>query len=74
MTVNVQAMGIDRLSVGERLELIDLIWESLPDTVGPGDVPAWHLAELSKRRLEVAAEPGIGKPWREVLNGLKDIQ
>lgn len=71
MSVDVQALGIDRLSVDERLELIDLIWDSLPDTVGPSEVPAWHLAELTKRRIEAANNPGAGKPWREVLDGLK---
>jgi hypothetical protein len=30
MSVNIEAMGIDRLTVRERLELIDQIWESLP--------------------------------------------
>jgi putative addiction module component (TIGR02574 family) len=71
MSVDVQALGIDRLSVGERLELIDLIWESLPEPVQPADVPAWHLAELARRRAEAAGAPGVGKPWREVLDQLK---
>ena len=71
MAVDVHALGIDQLSVGERLELIDLIWESLPEPVQPTDVPAWHLAELAKRRAEAAESPGAGKPWREVLDQLK---
>ena len=68
MPVNVEALGIDRLSVGERLELIDLIWNSLPEQVEPADVPDWHLAELTKRRAEAEANPRAGKPWREVLD------
>ena len=70
MAIDVDSLGIDRLSVPERLELIELIWDSLPDEVGPADLPAWHLAELAKRRAEAEANPGIGKPWREMLEGL----
>ena len=70
MPVNIEALGIDRLSISERLELIDWIWDSLPQQVEPTDVPSWHLAELVRRRAEAAANPGIGKPWREVLDQL----
>ena len=71
MAVDVQALGIDRLSVNERLELIDLIWDSLPGSAASSDVPAWHLAELDRRRSEARDNPGAGKPWREILDGLK---
>ena len=70
MALNVDALGIDRLSVGERLELIELIWDSLPQAVDAADLPAWHLAELATRRAEAEANPGVGTPWREVLDQL----
>jgi putative addiction module component (TIGR02574 family) len=68
MPVSIEALGIDRLSVGERLELIERIWDSLPEEVAPGEVPEWHLAELARRRLTAESQPGLGKPWREVLS------
>ena len=71
MSVSLEALGIDRLSVGERLELIEQIWDSLPEQVSPGEVPAWHLHELARRLAEGKARPGLGKPWREVLAELK---
>lgn len=67
MPVSVEALGIDRLSVGERLELIEQIWDTLPEQVDPEDVPPWHLAELARRRAQAHAQPNVGKPWREVL-------
>lgn len=67
MAVSIEALGIDRLSVPERLELIDKIWESLPDEVSPDEMPGWHLVELTKRRAAAVASPGAGKPWREAL-------
>jgi putative addiction module component (TIGR02574 family) len=71
MPVSIEALGIDRLSVGERLELIEQIWNSLPDEIGPEEVPDWHRAELAKRREVARAQPGGGKPWREVLGRLE---
>jgi putative addiction module component (TIGR02574 family) len=65
--INIEALGIDRLSVRERLELIEQIWDSLPEVVNPDEVPQWHLAELARRRAEADASPGAGKPWREAL-------
>jgi putative addiction module component (TIGR02574 family) len=67
MPVTVEGLGIDRLSVRERLDLIEQIWDSLPEEVNADEVPEWHLAELAKRRAEADASPGVGKPWRETL-------
>jgi putative addiction module component (TIGR02574 family) len=67
MSVSIEALGIDRLSVRDRLELIEQIWDSLPEQVNPDEVPEWHLAELAKRRAEAEAAPAVGKPWRETL-------
>jgi putative addiction module component (TIGR02574 family) len=67
MPVNLEALGIDRLSVRERLELIEQIWDSLPEQVAPDEVPEWHLAELARRRAEADAAPGAGRPWPEAL-------
>ena len=67
MPVSVEALGIDRLSVRERLELIEQIWGSLPQQVNPDEVPAWHLAELAKRRAAAGAPRGKAgpgtRPW-----------
>jgi putative addiction module component (TIGR02574 family) len=67
MSVSIEALGLDRLSVRERLELIEQLWDSLPEQVNPDEVPPWHLAELAKRRAEADASPREGKPWREAL-------
>jgi putative addiction module component (TIGR02574 family) len=67
MSISLEALGIDRLSVRERLELIEQIWDSLPEQVNPDEVPEWHRAELARRRAEADASPREGKPWREAL-------
>lgn len=67
MSVNIETLGIDRMSVRERLELIEQIWDSLPASVEPHEVPEWHLEELERRRAEADARPGEGRLWRDVL-------
>ena len=67
MSVSIETFGIERLSVGDRLELIEQIWDSLPEQVNPDEVPPWHLVELAKRRADADASPGSGKPWRDAL-------
>lgn len=71
MPVRIEDLGIDRLNVRERLELIEQIWDSLPEQVNPDEVPDGHLAELAKRRAEADASPRLGKPWREALDGYR---
>ncbi len=71
MSVSIETLGIDRLSVRERLELIDQIWDSLPESVESHEVPEWHLVELAQRRAQASAKPGEGRPWREVLKSLE---
>lgn len=71
MSVTVESLGIGNLSVRERLELIDQIWDSLPVSVEPQEVPDWHLVELARRRAEAESRPGEGRPWRDVLASLE---
>ena len=53
------------------LDLIEQIWDSLPEQVEPQDIHDWHLAEFAVRRARAADEPGAGQPWREVLERLE---
>lgn len=71
MPISMETLGIDRLSVQDRLALIEQIWNSLPEQVHAEEVPLWHRAELAKRRAEAEASPGVGTPWRDVLSQLK---
>jgi putative addiction module component (TIGR02574 family) len=67
MPINTEEWGFDRLSVRERLDLIEQIWDSLPEEVNAEEVSAWHIVELAKRRAQADASPAEGKPWREAL-------
>jgi putative addiction module component (TIGR02574 family) len=67
LTVTIQSLGIDQLTVQERLELIEQIWDSLPTQVQAEEIPAWHREEITKRRAILEATNAVGRPWREVL-------
>ncbi len=71
MPVGLAALGLDRLSVAEKLELIETLWDSLPEQLEPKELPDWHLAVLAQRRAEMNSTPGVGKPWREALDQLE---
>ncbi len=67
MPVTIESLGIDQLTVRERLELIEQIWDSLPETLTVQEVPDWHLAELVRRRAEADDRPraGLGRSGRQ---------
>lgn len=71
MAATMPSLGIDRLSVAERVALIDEIWDSLPDGVEADEVLAWHLPELAKRHAAAVADPAGGRPWQELLGELE---
>lgn len=71
MAIDIQALGFHHLSVRERLNLIEQIWETLPEQVDPSDVCEWHQDELTRRRAKADAVMFSGKPWQEVLDRLE---
>jgi putative addiction module component (TIGR02574 family) len=59
MQMSLSQFGIDNLTAPERLELIGMIWDSIPE---PQELqpPEWHLRELEKRIAEADAHPEQG--------------
>jgi putative addiction module component (TIGR02574 family) len=51
---------IEQLSVSERLELISLLWDSIPDGDKVRPLPEWHREVLERRIAEADANPGAG--------------
>lgn len=59
-----------KLSIDERLQLVEEIWDSIaadPDSLA---IPDEHMDELDRRLDEAAANPGQGRPWSEVRDRL----
>jgi putative addiction module component (TIGR02574 family) len=66
MGFTLEQFGFDRLSPQQRLELIGLLWDSLPADA-PFTPPEWHLRELEKRIAAADADPGAAEPWEAVF-------
>ena len=70
MNLTLEQFGIDRLNPNQRLELIEILWDSLPVDV-PFTPPDWHLRELEKRIASADANPEAAEPWETVLARLR---
>ena len=55
-----------KLSVDERLELIEQIW----DTIGADPLTEDDLQELDRRLADAEANPGVGRAWPELKAAL----
>jgi putative addiction module component (TIGR02574 family) len=72
MSQTLSEQDIDRLTVPERLDLIDLLWDSIPDTLEDLPVPEWHRQELERRLAEADAHPEAAIPWEQVKARLRE--
>lgn len=71
MAVTIEELGIDRLSVIDRLDLIEQIWDSLPAAVTSDEVPEWHKELLTVRLADAEANPSDGLPWQKALAAIR---
>ncbi len=66
MSTRMTELGIDRLSVPERLDLMHEIWESIARESGGGLLTDAQRAELERRLAEHEADPDDVVTWEEV--------
>jgi len=62
-------LDISRLTVDQRLQLVEELWESLSAM----DVPLTQAQEreIDRREALHRAHPGRGRPWREALDEIQ---
>lgn len=62
------AFDYRRLSVAERLQLVEDIWDSIAEDAGLEGLPVSedHKVLLAQRLADLAASPDAGAPWPEV--------
>jgi putative addiction module component (TIGR02574 family) len=66
MAVSLEAMGIDRMSIDERLELVQAIWDSIAHSASRPPISDALRAELDRRLADHLANPQDVVPWEEV--------
>lgn len=63
--------AIRRLSVADRLALVEEIWESLSEDPGSVPVSAGQLEEARRRLAQHAADPSTAIPWEQAEKKLR---
>lgn len=71
MSPQLKALGIDQMSVAERILLVEEIWDSIADD--PNQVPLTEAqkSDLERRLREHEANPRAGSPWSAVKSRLQ---
>lgn len=55
-----------KLSVAERIQLVEDIWDSIATDTVPLPLTDEQRAELDQRLADAEANPGVGNPWEDV--------
>ncbi len=66
MPPTLQELGLDRLSVEDRIALAQALWDSASQDMEQTPLTAAQRAELERRIAAADANPGAGVPWEVV--------
>lgn len=72
MHASVKDLGIDRLSVAERILLVEEIWDSIAAESAAMPVPDAHKEELDRRLAAYQDNPHAGSSWEDVKSRLQN--
>lgn len=63
---DLKVADIKAMSVEQRLDLIERVWETLVDNPGEIPIPDWHKDEIERRLRDLEQTPEAGAPLDEV--------
>lgn len=66
MAVSMKDLGIDRLSVDDRIALAQEIWDSIADEVARAPLTEAQRHEIDRRLAAHRANPQAAIPWEQV--------
>jgi putative addiction module component (TIGR02574 family) len=66
MAPTLEALGIDRLSVAERMALVQEIWDSIARETEQSPLSEAEQREIDRRWAAHRANPGAAVPWEQV--------
>lgn len=67
-----QINEILKMNINERINLVELIWESISSTPEKIELTELQKKELDQRLMEYYENPDDGISWDELLNGIKN--
>ena len=71
MHPSAKSLGIDRLSLAERILLVEEIWDSIAAESEALEIPQSHKDELGRRIADHDADPHSGSSWQDVKTRLQ---
>ncbi|MFO0863972.1 MAG: addiction module protein [Gemmataceae bacterium] len=74
MSHTLKSLGIDRLSVEERMRLLEEIWDSIAEEQPDLPLTEAQRQDLDRRIDAYEANPNAGSPWEEVKARLLEKQ
>ena len=66
MPPTIQELGLDRLSIDDRLAVADAIWDSVAHEAEAASLRLALRAELERRLADSIARPDVVTPWEVV--------
>ena len=66
MSPQLQALGIDKLNVAQRIALVQAIWDSIAAEVELSPLTEAQRQDLQRRIAAYEANPKAGSSWEEV--------
>ena len=57
---------LETLSVSERVQLVEDLWDSIARSNAEIPIPQWQKKELARRKQNYLRNPGSGRTWEEV--------
>jgi putative addiction module component (TIGR02574 family) len=61
---------LETLSVPERLQLVEDLWDSIARSNAGLPIPQWQRDELDRRKRDYLQNPESGKTWEQVKHSI----
>lgn len=74
MTSNALRQELFKLSTAEKLELVEEIWDSIPEEDEALELTTEQREDLGRRLAEADADPDGGVPWQEARERIRQRQ
>lgn len=70
-TLPVPPPGFDDLSIDEKVDYVQTLWDRIAATPEELPIPDWHKQIVSERLASYRASPEPGKTWEQVRGELE---
>ncbi|WP_457674781.1 addiction module protein [Thiolapillus sp.] len=68
----ITASDIAEMSIQQRIQLVEDIWDSIAEMPEAVEIPQWHRKVLDERLEAYHVNPDEGSPWKDVKKRILD--